>query len=78
MARMRDLVARVRAGKLRSSELSDPTVTVSSLGERGVEGMFSIIYPPQVAILGFGKVVQRPWPLDGEIVLRPAVTVPCS
>ena len=75
MARMRDLVARVRAGKLRSSELSDPTVTVSSLGERGVEGMFSIIYPPQVAILGFGKVVQRPWPLDGEIVLRPAVTV---
>ncbi len=75
MAKMRDLVARVRAGSLRSSELSDPTVTVSSLGERGVERMFSIIYPPQVAILGFGKVVQRPWPCDGEIALRPVVTV---
>ncbi len=75
MARLRDLVARVRAGTLRSSELADPTVTVSSLGERGVESMFSIIYPPQVAILGFGKVVQRPWPDAGKIALRPVVTV---
>ncbi|NIA68541.1 2-oxo acid dehydrogenase subunit E2 [Pelagibius litoralis] len=75
MTRMRDLVARVRTGSLRSSELSAPTVTVSSLGERGVEGMFSIIYPPQVAILGIGKVVERPWPVAGEIALRPVVTV---
>lgn len=75
MAKMRDLVARVRAGKLRSSELADPTVTVSSLGERGVEGMYSIIYPPQVAILGLGKVVQRPWPVAGKVALRPVVSV---
>jgi pyruvate dehydrogenase E2 component (dihydrolipoamide acetyltransferase) len=74
MAKMRDLVARVRAGTLRSSELADPTVTISSLGERGVEGMFSIIYPPQVAIFGFGKVVERPWPIEGRIELRPVVT----
>jgi pyruvate dehydrogenase E2 component (dihydrolipoamide acetyltransferase) len=50
-------------------------VTISSFGERGVEGMFSIIYPPQVAIFGFGKVVERPWPVEGKIVLRPVVTV---
>jgi pyruvate dehydrogenase E2 component (dihydrolipoamide acetyltransferase) len=75
MAKMRDLVARVRAGTLRSSELADPTVTVSSLGERGVAGMFSIIYPPQVAIFGIGKVVERAWPVDGAVALRPVVTV---
>ncbi len=75
MAKMRDLVARVRAGTLRSSELADPTVTVSSLGERGVEGMYSIIYPPQVAILGIGKVVERPWVVEGKIVPRPVVAI---
>ncbi len=75
MAKMRDLVARVRAGTLRSSELADPTVTVSSLGERGVEGMFSIIYPPQVAILGIGKVAGRPCVVEGGIEARPLVTM---
>lgn len=75
MAKMRDLVARVRAGTLRSSELADPTVTVSSLGERGVEGMYSIIYPPQVAILGFGRVTERPVAAAGRIVARPVVTM---
>lgn len=75
MTKMRDLVARVRTGTLRSSELADPTVTVSSLGERGVEGMFSIIYPPQVAILGFGKVTERPVAAEGKILARPVVTI---
>ncbi len=75
MAKMRDLVARVRVGTLRSSELADPTVTVSSLGERGVEGMYSIIYPPQVAILGIGKVVERPRVVEGRIEARPLVTM---
>ena len=58
---MRDLVARVRAGRFRSSEIADPTITVSSLGERGVEALYGVIYPPQVAIVGFGKIVERPW-----------------
>ncbi|MBS1201836.1 MAG: 2-oxo acid dehydrogenase subunit, partial [Chromatiaceae bacterium] len=48
MDRLRDLVARVRAGTLRSSELADPTITISSLGERGVDRLYGIIYPPQV------------------------------
>ncbi|MDI1327721.1 MAG: dihydrolipoamide acetyltransferase family protein [Brevundimonas sp.] len=75
MARTRDLVARVRDGRFRSSEIADPTITVSSMGDRGVEVLFGVIYPPQVAIVGFGKVVRRPWIVDGAIVPRPVVTV---
>jgi pyruvate dehydrogenase E2 component (dihydrolipoamide acetyltransferase) len=74
MQKFRDLVNRARAGSLRSSELSDPTITVTSLGEQGVETVFPIIYPAQVGIVGFGKVVQRPWVVDGQIVARPVVT----
>jgi pyruvate dehydrogenase E2 component (dihydrolipoamide acetyltransferase) len=74
MARMRDLVARVRAGRFRSSEIADPTITVSSLGERGVEALYGVIYPPQVAIVGFGKVVERPWAIGDALAVRPVVT----
>lgn len=74
MASMRDLVARVRAGRFKSSEIADPTITVSSLGERGVEALYGVIYPPQVAIIGFGKSVERPWVIDGEVVPRALVT----
>jgi pyruvate dehydrogenase E2 component (dihydrolipoamide acetyltransferase) len=75
MARMRDLVQRMRAGRIRSSEMSDPTITVSSLGERGVEAVYGIVYPPQVALVGFGKVVARPWLVDGAIGPRSIVTI---
>ena len=74
MDRLRDLVARVRAGTLRSSELADPTVTVSSLGERGVDRLYGVIYPPQVAIVGFGTPSPRPWVVDGQVVPRTLVT----
>jgi pyruvate dehydrogenase E2 component (dihydrolipoamide acetyltransferase) len=73
MRQMRELVQRVRAGRIRSSEIADPTITVSSLGERGVEQLFGVIYPPQVAILGFGKVTTRPWVVEGHILARPVV-----
>ena len=78
MKNFRDLIQRARAGSLRSSELSDPTVTVTSLGEQGVEVVFGIIYPPQVALVGFGKVVERPWSSEGEIVSRPLITATLS
>jgi pyruvate dehydrogenase E2 component (dihydrolipoamide acetyltransferase) len=61
MKALADLVRRARAGSLRSSEMSDPTITVSNLGEGGVESVFPIIYPPQVAIVGFGTLAPRPW-----------------
>jgi pyruvate dehydrogenase E2 component (dihydrolipoamide acetyltransferase) len=75
MSRMRDLVQRTRAGRIRSSEISDPTITVSSLGERGVEALYGVIYPPQVAIVGFGKTVVRPWVVDGAIGPRSVITI---
>jgi pyruvate dehydrogenase E2 component (dihydrolipoamide acetyltransferase) len=78
MKSFRDLVQRARAGSLRSSELSDPTITVTSLGEQGVESVFGIIYPPQVALVGFGKVVERPWSADGQVVSRQVMTATLS
>jgi pyruvate dehydrogenase E2 component (dihydrolipoamide acetyltransferase) len=74
MRSLRDLVARVRSGGLRSSELADPTITVTSLGEQGVEAVYGVIYPPQVALVGFGKVVERPWCAGGQLVPRPVIT----
>jgi pyruvate dehydrogenase E2 component (dihydrolipoamide acetyltransferase) len=70
-----DVVQRARAGRLRSSEMTDATLTVSSLGERGVQTVFGVIYPPQVAIVGFGRVTPRPWAEDGLLGVRSAVTV---
>jgi pyruvate dehydrogenase E2 component (dihydrolipoamide acetyltransferase) len=78
MRSFRDLVQRARTGGLRSSELSDPTITVTSLGEQGVESVFGIVYPPQVAIVGFGRIVERPWSIDGQIVSRPVLTATLS
>jgi len=74
MTRLGDLVTRARTGSLRGSEVSDPTITVTHLGDQGVETVFPIIYPPQVAIVGFGKIVDRPWVVDGLIGPRPVVT----
>jgi pyruvate dehydrogenase E2 component (dihydrolipoamide acetyltransferase) len=73
-----DLVQRARAGGLRSSEMSDATITVTNLGELGGESTYAIIYPPQVAIVGFGRVVQRPWIVDGRIEPRSIVSVSVS
>jgi pyruvate dehydrogenase E2 component (dihydrolipoamide acetyltransferase) len=78
MGGLRDLVERARAGRLRSSELSDSTITVTNLGDQGVEAVFGVIYPPQVAIVGFGKVVERPWVVEDRIVPRRVVRATLS
>ena len=78
MHNFQDLVKRARAGSLRSSEMSDPTITVTSLGENGVETVFGVIYPPQVALVGFGKVVERPWVVNGQVIPRPVVMASLS
>lgn len=75
MAAMRDLVERARRGNLRSSELTSPTITVTSVGDRGAETVTGVIYPPQVAIVGFGRVVVRPWAIEGRVESRPLVTL---
>jgi pyruvate dehydrogenase E2 component (dihydrolipoamide acetyltransferase) len=78
MKRMRDLVQRTRSGRMRSSEISDPTITISSLGDRGVEALYGIIYPPQVALVGVGKSVTRPWVIDGAVGPRSVVSITLS
>jgi len=78
MRKFSDLVTRARAGSLRSSELGDQTITVTSLGEQGVESVFGVIYPPQVALVGFGKLVERPWSVGAQIVSRPVITATLS
>ena len=70
MAEFRDLVQRARTGGLRSSELADSTITVTSLGEQGPEAVFGIIYPPQVALIGFGAPAMRPAVFNGAVAAR--------
>jgi len=77
-ADLQDLVARVRAGRLRSSEMTDPTLTVTNLGDQGVASVFGVIYPPQVALVGFGRVLERPWASAGMLGVRPVVTATLS
>jgi pyruvate dehydrogenase E2 component (dihydrolipoamide acetyltransferase) len=78
MRAMSDLVTRARAGSLRSSEMSDPTLTVTNLGEQSVDAVFGVIYPPQVALVGFGQVRERPAVVQGEIKPAPTVTASLS
>lgn len=74
MAAVADLTARARTGRMRSSELADSTITVTSLGDRGVDAVVGVIHPPQVALVGFGRIAERPWAADGRAVVRPVVT----
>ncbi|GGX53089.1 dihydrolipoamide acetyltransferase family protein [Saccharospirillum salsuginis] len=73
MARLQDLTRRARRGGLRSSEMTNATLTITALGERGVESVYGVIYPPQVAILGFGKVTPKPWAVGDALAVRPVM-----
>jgi len=73
MAELHDLVMRARGGHLKQSELTSATITVTSLGDRGCEAVWPVINPPQVAIVGFGAVVERPWVEGGTVVPHPTV-----
>ena len=74
MDRMKDLVARARGGRLRSSEMSDATITVTNLGDRGAQAVHGVIYPPQVALVGFGRIEDRPAAVHGLLGVRPMAT----
>lgn len=73
MRGLSDLVRRARAGSLRSSEVTEATVTVTNLGEQGAESVWGLIYPPQTALVGFGRIQEQPWSLNGNIVARPII-----
>jgi pyruvate dehydrogenase E2 component (dihydrolipoamide acetyltransferase) len=74
MARLRQVVERARSGRLLASEMAGPTITITNLGDRGADSVLGVISPPQVALVGFGRIAERPWVVDGEVVARSVVT----
>jgi pyruvate dehydrogenase E2 component (dihydrolipoamide acetyltransferase) len=78
MQELTDLVKRTRAGWLRSSEMNEPTITVTNLGDQGSNSVFGVITPPQVALVGFGRVAERPWAENGGHKVLPVVTASLS
>jgi pyruvate dehydrogenase E2 component (dihydrolipoamide acetyltransferase) len=75
MTSLNDVIPRARSLKLRSSELSETTITITSLGEGSVETVYGVIYPPQVAIVGFGSISEQPWAENGMLDVRPVMNV---
>jgi pyruvate dehydrogenase E2 component (dihydrolipoamide acetyltransferase) len=75
MAALQGLVSRTRKGRLRGSDLAEGTLTVTNLGDQGVEVVYGVIHPPQVALVGFGTVTERPFAAGGLVGARPTVTV---
>lgn len=75
MESLNDIIPRARALTLRSSELSDSTITVTSIGEGEADAVFGIIYPPHVALIGFGNVSEQPFAENGMLGIRPILTV---
>ncbi len=73
MRSLHDLITRTRSGRLRGSELTDATITLTNLGDRGVETVYGIIYPPQLALVGFGKILEQPWAENGMLTVRPVL-----
>lgn len=74
MEALRDVITRTRSGRLRSSEITEGTITVTNLGDRGVEVVYGVIYPPQVALVGFGRITEQPWADRGMLGVRSVVT----
>ncbi len=75
METLNDIIPRARALKLRSSELSDSTITLTSLGEGGADSVFGVIYPPQVAVIGFGSISEQPFAENEMLGIRAVVSV---
>ena len=75
MASLRDLVGRARRGNLKQAEMAGASITVSSLGEAGADALYGVIFPPQVALVGVGGIVERPWAVDGMLTVRPTAMV---
>jgi pyruvate dehydrogenase E2 component (dihydrolipoamide acetyltransferase) len=78
MRDIRDLVRRTRNGGLRASEMSDSTLTLTNLGERGSDATYGVIYPPQVALAGFGRIRTQPVARDGMLGIGSVVTATLS
>lgn len=75
MQALNDMIPRARTMKLRSSDLSNSTITITNLGEGGADTVFGVIYPPQVAIVGFGSISEQPFAENGMLGIRPVLNV---
>ena len=75
-----ELVQRAREAKLSAEDLQDGTFTISNLGMYGVEHFIAVLNPPQAAILAVGAIEERPVAEDGELVVRPmmSMTLTCD
>lgn len=78
MVRLRGAVDRARSARLLSSDAAPASITVTNLGDLGVDTVFGVIPPPQVAIVGLGAVSQRPCAVNGLLGVRPQVTITLS
>jgi pyruvate dehydrogenase E2 component (dihydrolipoamide acetyltransferase) len=78
MAALSDLVQRTRHGTLKRAEMTDSTITVTNLGDRGPDAVYGVIYPPQVAIVGFGAITPRPMVINGQVIARRSVIATLS
>lgn len=78
MKALSDLIQRARMMKLRSSELSESSITLTNLGDNAVETVFGVIYPPQVALIGIGNIHEEPWAEKGMLNARPVVHITLS
>jgi pyruvate dehydrogenase E2 component (dihydrolipoamide acetyltransferase) len=74
------LVQRAREGKLSADDLEGGTFTISNLGMYGVEQFIAVLNPPQAAILAVGAIEERPVAENGELVVRPmmSLTLTCD
>ncbi|MET3204005.1 UNVERIFIED_ORG: pyruvate/2-oxoglutarate dehydrogenase complex dihydrolipoamide acyltransferase (E2) component [Arthrobacter sp. UYEF13] len=69
-AEIRRLTAVVREGKATPEQLGSGTFTLNNYGVFGVDGSAVIINHPEVAILGVGRIIDKPWVVDGELAVR--------
>jgi pyruvate dehydrogenase E2 component (dihydrolipoamide acetyltransferase) len=73
-----DLVERARSSELKNTELSEATITVTNLGDFGVDEVFGVIFPPQVAILGIGRIREEVFWDQDKVAVRPICYVTLS
>ena len=71
----KEITTKALAGKLKPDEMADSTFTISNLGMYGVKSFVPIINQPNTAILGVSATVQKPVVLNGEVTVRPIMTL---
>lgn len=75
MALLKEFVTAARSGSLKSRWMVEGSLTVTNLGDNGADRVHGVIFPPQVALVGFGRTMTRPWVVDSIVVPRPIVAV---